>query len=881
MPELRIEFHPVYLEELRPRHSHLEAVVAETIQETAQSLLPALSQESGVERVLERHLPRLEDPDVQLRAHVICEILRSELALHESCRAVCRRLAQVALSDGGRYQLAKCYSELGVAARQAGDHATALGDLKQGLRILGRLPVRVVTANLYYSLGIAYERQADIRAARDAFRRCARIEKKLGRKKEAEQAKQRVKALKPFIRMTLEQLAIAFSNQGVESRRQGDMMGALTAYELALKAAQRADRPDLQAKICHNLASVYFNQGDSERACAILETAIEELAPQAGPGLLVELETSLASSYSQRQQWSEAARHFERAHRLADELGDRAAQGNCLHGQGEMLIRQGRLDEARRFLEQARAIREEIGEPVRLANTLNELAVIAYRQGDPPTAEPLLRRSLRLRIDAGDRRGIAESLGSLSDVLDAAEGEPRQALAFCLRAARLADRIRQRVGTGEASRIAFMEKVSRYYQQATRLACQLGRPLPGFWAFQRVQNRALIEYVATADVPRPSTLPSALFDEEQSLFRRLRRNRDKPHQVSETLSLLQSFYAGETMHHAPVYSRWRMGWPIRRGELEGHLAAAGRGAAYLEIAEWDKVLYGALAGGPAAKPLTVFAVQLSSDDRPPTMIDRIGFYKDRVEETLAPFLRQILGGPGPLLLVPHGLLARLPLHALAVDDEPIVAGQAVRYLPHAAILQRRLFQARPTSVDDLVVIGDPGDNLPGARREAQRLGERHRARVVLGKHATRDAILAALKGADVLHFAGHAYFDPQEPKRSGLLASDGVLTAEDVLMHEIRTSVVVLNACESGVTGVGLGMELEGFIRSLLMAGVDHLVCTLWRVDDLAAEYFGERFYQALGTERDVVRATREAQLALWGSHPESLERWAPFIQVG
>ena len=173
----------------------------------------------------------------------------------------------------------------------------------------------------------------------------------------------------------------------------------------------------------------------------------------------------------------------------------------------------------------------------------------------------------------------------------------------------------------------------------------------------------------------------------------------------------------------------------------------------------------------------------------------------------------------------------------------------------------------------VLVVADPAADapLPGAQQEGEavarlfesynaRSGSRHGNRVqvtaLIGpSQATRVRVLKELlvskPGYDVLHFAGHCFFDEQEPSRSGWIFSHGARLSADELNRIDRVPAFVFsNACESGITpdrsaGRSAGMA-PSFAESFFGRGVSNFVCTAWPVDDVAAREFATCLYSNL-----------------------------------
>ncbi len=172
------------------------------------------------------------------------------------------------------------------------------------------------------------------------------------------------------------------------------------------------------------------------------------------------------------------------------------------------------------------------------------------------------------------------------------------------------------------------------------------------------------------------------------------------------------------------------------------------------------------------------------------------------------------------------------------------------------------------------IIGDPEfggmlPQLPGARAEAQLLARLYESSALIGKTATESALRREVgESIDVLHFATHALFDTVYPLQSALVLSDGTkampLSAETLFAKPLKSRLVVLSACETGMGKIVSGDELLGLARSFYLGGASSILSSLWPVDDEATRMFMETFHKQsrdgnLGrawlTARDELRA--------------------------
>jgi CHAT domain-containing protein len=129
----------------------------------------------------------------------------------------------------------------------------------------------------------------------------------------------------------------------------------------------------------------------------------------------------------------------------------------------------------------------------------------------------------------------------------------------------------------------------------------------------------------------------------------------------------------------------------------------------------------------------------------------------------------------------------------------------------------------------------------------------------------------------------HAYFNPQESLKSGLLLSDGMLTVKDILSMNIKASMLVLSACQTGLNKQKPGDELIGLTRAFLYSGTKSIMVSLWSVSADSTLKLMESFYKKIKNEKmSKAEALQKAQIEMMQdaryAHPYY---WAPFLLIG
>jgi tetratricopeptide (TPR) repeat protein len=238
-----------------------------------------------------------------------------------------------------------------------------------------------------------------------------------------------------------------------------------------------------------------------------------------------------------------------------------------------------------------------------------------------------------------------------------------------------------------------------------------------------------------------------------------------------------------------------------------------------------------------------------------------------------------LAAAARLRVLTSGIPWDIPVHALPWQGDIVLSAWPVSYaldLPGP--------RAPTAAGHEALVIADPTGNLAHARDEARSvaatLGAQgwHVARLEQ-REATGAAVLAALAGADLLHYAGHGSRDGLSGWGSVLaLADDDTLAIHDVLALSRVPQTVVLSGCETAASDAAAlagGMNLA---RAFLIAGATAVIAADEVIDDALAAELSTRLHDGLapGAVVDAPARLRHALLELRRARPGSQE-WAKF----
>jgi CHAT domain-containing protein len=237
-------------------------------------------------------------------------------------------------------------------------------------------------------------------------------------------------------------------------------------------------------------------------------------------------------------------------------------------------------------------------------------------------------------------------------------------------------------------------------------------------------------------------------------------------------------------------------------------------------------------------------------------------------------------GTRRLVVVPHRTLHYVPFHALHNGTDYLIERREVCYAPSANVLRYCFAQPR-RALRSAALFGFPDAQMPKARDEVSALAPLFpKAVAFLDDQATMGALHAQAPAADVLHLACHGQFRPDNPLFSSLRLADGWLTVRDAYGLDLNCQLVVLSACETGVSKIAPGDELLGLASGFFSAGAPTLLVSLWTVDDESTARLMASFYARLRDGEHPAAALRHAQCELLAHHPHPFF-WSPFVLLG
>jgi serine/threonine protein kinase/tetratricopeptide (TPR) repeat protein len=208
--------------------------------------------------------------------------------------------------------------------------------------------------------------------------------------------------------------------------KQGDVPGALRAYQDALSVARETGSRQGMSVALNNIANILLLRGDLSGAGTQFEQArsiFHEIGDKDYEGFAL---SNIAEVLSLRGELARSKIASEKALALFREVGDKDGQAYALVAKGSALAQQGSLAAAEKSYKESLAFSRESSDKSIMGYALNGLAGISRLKGDLPDARKQCLDSLKIREEIGEKASAAESRVALAE-LAMEEGQPREA----------------------------------------------------------------------------------------------------------------------------------------------------------------------------------------------------------------------------------------------------------------------------------------------------------------------------------------------------------------------------------------------------------------------------------------------------------------------
>ena len=255
-----------------------------------------------------------------------------------------------------------------------------------------------------------------------------------------------------------------------------------------------------------------------------------------------------------------------------------------------------------------------------------------------------------------------------------------------------------------------------------------------------------------------------------------------------------------------------------------------------------------------------------------------------------------------IIIVPDRYFFKVPFAALQDENGKYLSESfKIRIVPSLTAL--KLIHDSPSdyhSQTGVLIVGDPdvgvvlyrGDvykpqRLPFAEMEAEMITQLLGAKTLVGKQATKQAVLQSISSFSLVHFATHGNVErgeialgPSPASKTPPEEKDYLLTIHDISEVRLRAKLVVLSCCHSA-RGHIKAEGAVGIARAFLGSGARSVLVALWAIEDKATKHFMSRFYEHLVLGESASESLHEAMQWMRANGFPDVGQWAPFMLIG
>lgn len=678
-------------------------------------------------------------------------------------------------------------------------------------------------------------------------------------------------------------LAICKGSEGNVHFELKKYIDAIDCYSQALKFSQEAGDDRRVGIWLGNIGTAYIQLNDLDKAFDFCRQAVESARHSNDKQSEAAHLDSVGDCFMVQGNVEKALEHYEQALIISEDIDDRQGERIYLSNVGKVYERSGQLQPAFECFEKA----IDLFDAQRSSIKADDLKTSFANRG-----QDLYRDMVRVCLSLDKRVEALEYVGRAKSraLLDLLSNSPID--------------ISQLVeGTDES--------LSRLIRKESELRNQIAHFERLFW-----QGPPTSETGHRGGLAAPED-SQKLYAEWRDIVNQLRRRHPN----------YANLISASTMNFAEIGTLWTTEKNGNSGEF-----LLNRDTAILEFYWTDEYLVSAIVYHGLEEPVVNLIskaeeIESFSDDLN-TFLEMsategwevpLSLCKRLYRKLVAPLVSQLPGSIKSMIMVPHSSLYHLPFAALHDGEGFLCEKFSICNLPTTSLIRvlargKQEVNAKDnanrylvSAISDYSATRRDGvvfssrlrsaaglEDLSYTMEEAQTIfgigNENSGQARLLTNEEVKQSLPELFSSYPVVHFAGHAVFNQDEPLASGLVLSDGsILTAAAILqtnvLHTTCGKLLVLSACQTGVNKVTAGGEILGLARALMYAGMPNLVLSLWEVADRSTASLMQDFHKNMmvsreGNQHQIADALKAAQVAAI-KDGQPVHAWAPFIHLG
>ena len=723
---------------------------------------------------------------------------------------------------------AKSYASLGSIFESRGEYVKAKEHFEKALEIAEKIVDWKIEAEIYASLGCIFESLGEYVKAQEHFEKALEIaEKTVDRKIEAK----------------------SYRNLGSFFESCGEYVKAKEHSEKALAIAEKIGDRKTEAKCYRNLGSIFDSHGEYVKAKEQYEKALEIAEKTVDREIQAKSYASLGRIFESRGEFVKAKEHFEKALAIAEKIGDRETEAKCSMWVGLMFEFLGEYVKSKEWLEKACVLHRKYGAIERESLLHLLVSAFMFSQGN-----------------------ISEAKSNAVDSFNNVE-------------------VIRRLQVHDKFKISYFERMISAYRMFSQFLCDADFPYEAFYTEEFGRARALTDLMAALySVENEIPVSPETWDDVQSIVKK----------ECNCSCLYISYY--EQLIHLWVFKADNplILLNIKVNDVFGSVSRVAD-LLFREIYREVLCLAPEQCEDRSWLPSNAYSEQgcerpLEEDENQEPELTPAHVYK-----TIIAPVADYLDEP-EIIIVPDRLFYKVSFAALEDESGKCLSeSHRIRIVPSLTTL--KLIQDSPVdyhSQTGVLIVGDPHvgevlykgklrqiSRLHAANKEAEMVGKLFGTQPLVGKQATKQAVLQNIHSVSLIHFACHGNAERGEI----LLApppltdrkpqeEDYLLTMENISKVKLRAKLVVLSCCHSAEGQIS-AEGVVGIARAFLGSGARSVLAALWAIEDEATEQFMSHFYESLVRGKSASESLQQAMKWMRENGFSKVSQWAPFMLIG
>ena len=741
--------------------------------------------------------------------------------------------------------------------------------------------------------------------------------------------------------------AACYAKLGTVSQCLGEYGKAEEYQRKALAIRKEIGDREGQAACYGNLGIVHHSRGKYAKAEEYLNNALaiqRQLGNKIGQAASY---GNLGSIFQSLGEYGKAEEYQRKALAIRKKIGDREGEAACYGNLGNLCHSRSEYAKAEEYQRKALAISKEIGDKNGEATRYGNLGTVFESLGEYGKAEEYQRKALAIRKEIGDKNGEAACYGNLGTlfrslgkhteakryhemaldmsreigniraeavwhlqvacdvILEGNVGSQHEIFSNLFASIKKCEIMRSFLGRNDQFKISLIEDRSHSYHLLSALLCASGKKKDAVRVLERARARALADLISqNSPQQQISVNPPSWADIERILKKERNCN------CLYISYVVQFMFLWVLEGNKPIH--------FRRIDVNNCFVNKGLERNVDQVFSEESFRRFTVLSHEQCEDRSLSFLKASDSTREPAEEERLTVYRPVEEEeeenleplpTLAERYKMIIAPVADfldqpeLVIVPDRVLYKVPFAAL-MDESGNYLSEAYRIRIVPSLTTLGLIQdsaADYYSQTGVLIVGDPDvrdvyykgcfgelSRLPSAKEEAEMIGKLIGAEPLLGKEATKEAVLQNIHSVSLIHFAAHGDAErgeialaPKSSMKPGTATEkDYLLTMADISRVQLRAKLVVLSCCHSA-RGHVKAEGVVGIARAFLGSGARSVLVALWAIPDEATKKLMSRFYEHLVGGESASESLHQAMKWMRNNGYSDVCQWAPFMLIG